>query len=74
MVQSFNYLHCISITEHQNFFGMDDRLGPVAISFRRDDKEGSTGAQHNYRIIFRTTEVGLHFYSKLPLSYCVSVF
>uniref|UniRef100_A0A3P8W8E1 Signal-induced proliferation-associated 1 n=1 Tax=Cynoglossus semilaevis TaxID=244447 RepID=A0A3P8W8E1_CYNSE len=43
--------------EHQNFFGMDDRLGPVAISFRRDDKEGSTGAQHNYRIIFRTTEM-----------------
>ncbi|KAM8900173.1 signal-induced proliferation-associated protein 1 isoform 1-T2 [Spinachia spinachia] len=43
--------------EHQNFFGMDDRLGPVAISFRRDEKEGSSGAQYNYRIIFRTTEM-----------------
>uniref|UniRef100_A0A4W5Q853 Signal-induced proliferation-associated 1 n=1 Tax=Hucho hucho TaxID=62062 RepID=A0A4W5Q853_9TELE len=42
---------------HQNFFGMDDRLGPVAISFRREEKEGSSGAQYNYRIIFRTTEL-----------------
>ncbi|XP_072302389.1 signal-induced proliferation-associated protein 1 [Eucyclogobius newberryi] len=43
--------------DHQNFFGMDDRLGPVAISFRREEKEGSSGAQYNYRIIFRTTEM-----------------
>uniref|UniRef100_A0A3P9QIK6 Signal-induced proliferation-associated 1 n=1 Tax=Poecilia reticulata TaxID=8081 RepID=A0A3P9QIK6_POERE len=43
--------------KHQNFFGIDDRLGPVAISFRRDEKEGSSGAQYNYRIIFRTTEM-----------------
>ncbi|KAK1882897.1 Signal-induced proliferation-associated 1-like protein 1 [Dissostichus eleginoides] len=43
--------------EHQNFFGMDDRLGPVAISFRREEKDGSSGAQYNYRIIFRTTEM-----------------
>ncbi len=52
---------CIVYTEHQNFFGMDDRLGPVAISFRREEKEGSSGAQYNYRIIFRTTEVNRHF-------------
>lgn len=38
---------------------MDDRLGPVAISFRREEKEGSSGAQYNCRIIFRTTEVNL---------------
>ncbi|XP_030601482.1 signal-induced proliferation-associated 1-like protein 2 isoform X1 [Archocentrus centrarchus] len=43
--------------EHQNFFGIDDRLGPVAISFRREEKEGSSGAQNNCRIIFRTTEM-----------------
>jgi len=43
--------------DHQNFFGIDDRLGPVAVSFRREEKEGSSGAQYNYRIIFRTTEV-----------------
>uniref|UniRef100_A0A8C4X342 Signal-induced proliferation-associated 1 n=1 Tax=Erpetoichthys calabaricus TaxID=27687 RepID=A0A8C4X342_ERPCA len=40
--------------DHQNFFGTDERLGPVAISFRREEKEGS---QYNYRIIFRTTEL-----------------
>ncbi|XP_028976651.2 signal-induced proliferation-associated 1-like protein 2 isoform X2 [Esox lucius] len=43
--------------DHQNFFGIDERLGPVAISFRREEKEGSSGAQYNYRIIFRTTEL-----------------
>ncbi|KAL3971181.1 uncharacterized protein ACER0C_026700 [Sarotherodon galilaeus] len=43
--------------EHQNFFGIDERLGPVAISFRREEKEGSSGAQNNCRIIFRTTEL-----------------
>uniref|UniRef100_A0A3Q0RUW5 Signal-induced proliferation-associated 1 n=1 Tax=Amphilophus citrinellus TaxID=61819 RepID=A0A3Q0RUW5_AMPCI len=43
--------------KHQNFFGIDDRLGPVAISFRREEKEGSSGAQNNCRIIFRTTEM-----------------
>ncbi|KAF4110525.1 signal-induced proliferation-associated 1-like protein 2 isoform X2 [Onychostoma macrolepis] len=43
--------------DHQNFFGMDDRLGPVAVSFRREEKEGSSGSQYNYRIIFRTTEL-----------------
>ncbi|XP_076868066.1 signal-induced proliferation-associated protein 1 [Brachyhypopomus gauderio] len=43
--------------DHQNFFGKDERLGPVAISFRREEKEGSSGAQYTYRIIFRTTEL-----------------
>ncbi|XP_072101679.1 LOW QUALITY PROTEIN: signal-induced proliferation-associated 1-like protein 2 [Mobula birostris] len=45
--------------EHQNFFGTDDALGPVAISLRREDKEKDTGSgsQYNYRIIVRTTEL-----------------
>ncbi|XP_066574878.1 signal-induced proliferation-associated protein 1 isoform X2 [Amia ocellicauda] len=43
--------------DHQNFFGTDDRLGPVAISVRREEKEGCSGAQYSYRIIFRTTEL-----------------
>ncbi|XP_029467772.1 signal-induced proliferation-associated protein 1 [Rhinatrema bivittatum] len=43
--------------EHQNFFGMDEQLGPVAISVRREDKEGGSCLQYNYRIIFRTTEL-----------------
>lgn len=52
-----SHIDLFAATEHQNFFGMDDRLGPVAISFRREEKEGSSGAQYNCRIIFRTTEV-----------------
>ncbi|XP_069500938.1 signal-induced proliferation-associated protein 1 isoform X2 [Ambystoma mexicanum] len=43
--------------EHQNFFGVDERLGPVAISLRREEKEGATSPQFTYRIIFRTTEL-----------------
>uniref|UniRef100_H3AUV0 Signal-induced proliferation-associated 1 n=1 Tax=Latimeria chalumnae TaxID=7897 RepID=H3AUV0_LATCH len=43
--------------EHQNFFGTDDHLGPVAISLRREEKEGTGSPQFNYRIIIRTTEL-----------------
>ncbi|XP_027800375.2 signal-induced proliferation-associated protein 1 isoform X2 [Marmota flaviventris] len=44
--------------EHQNFFGMDEVLGPVAVSLRREEKEGSGGStQHSYRIIVRTTQL-----------------
>ncbi|XP_042531974.1 signal-induced proliferation-associated protein 1 isoform X2 [Dipodomys spectabilis] len=44
--------------EHQNFFGMDEVLGPVAVSLRREEKEGSGGGTvHSYRIIVRTTQL-----------------
>ncbi|KAM8946313.1 signal-induced proliferation-associated protein 1 isoform 2-T2 [Pelodytes ibericus] len=43
--------------EHQNFFGVDERLGPIAISLRRDEREGPQNVSYNYRIIFRTTEL-----------------
>lgn len=44
--------------EHQNFFGLDEVLGPVAVSLRREEKEGSGGGTvHSYRIIVRTTQV-----------------
>lgn len=44
--------------EHQNFFGMDEVLGPVAVSLRREEKEGSGGnTQHSYRVIIRTTQL-----------------
>lgn len=35
----------------------------MAISFRREEKEGSSGSQYNCRIIFRTTEVSPRFSS-----------
>lgn len=48
-----------SSSEHQNFFGLDEALGPVAVSLRREEKEGSGGGTlHSYRIIVRTTQVG----------------
>ncbi|XP_043916432.1 signal-induced proliferation-associated 1-like protein 2 isoform X2 [Protopterus annectens] len=43
--------------EHQNFFGIDDRFGPVAISIRREEKEGAGISQYIHRLIFRTTEL-----------------
>ncbi|XP_012876352.1 PREDICTED: signal-induced proliferation-associated protein 1 [Dipodomys ordii] len=44
--------------EHQNFFGMDEVLGPVAVSLRREEKEGSGGGTvHSYRVIVRTTQL-----------------
>ncbi|XP_052006605.1 signal-induced proliferation-associated 1-like protein 2 isoform X1 [Xyrauchen texanus] len=46
--------------EHQNYFGVDENLGPVAISVRReklDDGKDKEGAQYNYRITFRTSQL-----------------
>ncbi|KAL4641345.1 signal-induced proliferation-associated 1-like protein 2 [Arapaima gigas] len=46
--------------EHQNYFGVDENLGPVAISIRReklDEGKDKEGAQYNYRVAFRTSEL-----------------
>ncbi|XP_076879437.1 signal-induced proliferation-associated 1-like protein 2 isoform X2 [Brachyhypopomus gauderio] len=44
--------------EHQNYFGVDENLGPVALSVRREKlDESRDGPQYNYRIIFRTGEL-----------------
>ncbi|XP_051967068.1 signal-induced proliferation-associated 1-like protein 2 isoform X2 [Xyrauchen texanus] len=44
--------------EHQNYFGVDENLGPVAVSIRREKlEEGKEGTQYNYRVIFRTSEL-----------------
>lgn len=51
--------HRLLPPEHQNFFGLDEVLGPVAVSLRREEKESSGGGTlHSYRIIVRTTQVG----------------
>lgn len=46
--------------EHSNYFGVDEKLGPVAVSLRREKLEDHRehGPQYQYRIIFRTSEVG----------------
>lgn len=48
------------VTEHQNYFGIDENLGPVAVSIRREkveDAKEKEGSQFNYRVAFRTSEV-----------------
>jgi hypothetical protein len=62
-----------SITEHQNWFGMDENLGPVAVSIRRERIERqndpnsasalSTQPSHtyHYRLLIRTSEVSCYF-------------
>lgn len=49
--------------EHQNWFGMDDQLGPVAISIKKEKplhqplSSDPNHQQHLYRIIVRTSEL-----------------
>lgn len=66
---TYSYSHCIPLskphvsyfyTEHQNYFGTDESLGPVAVSIRReklDESKEKEGLQYNYRVAFRTSEV-----------------
>ncbi|XP_053730263.1 signal-induced proliferation-associated 1-like protein 2 isoform X3 [Synchiropus splendidus] len=46
--------------EHQNYFGVDENLGPVAVSVRRerlDEGKEKDGMQYNYRVTFRTSQL-----------------
>ncbi|XP_074075162.1 signal-induced proliferation-associated 1-like protein 3 isoform X2 [Macrotis lagotis] len=45
--------------EHANYFGVDEKLGPVAVSIKREKLEDHKdhGPQYQYRIIFRTSEL-----------------
>ena len=48
--------------EHSNYFGTDDKLGPVAVSVRREklDDTKDLKDQYQYRLIVRTSEVHTH--------------
>uniref|UniRef100_A0A8C9K288 Signal induced proliferation associated 1 like 3 n=1 Tax=Panthera tigris altaica TaxID=74533 RepID=A0A8C9K288_PANTA len=48
-----------SLSEHANYFGVDEKLGPVAVSIKREKLEDHKdhGPQYQYRIIFRTREL-----------------
>lgn len=54
-------MSCFSLLfpEHWNYLGVDENLGPVAVSLRREklDEHKEHGQQYNYRVIFRTSEV-----------------
>ncbi|XP_030212377.1 signal-induced proliferation-associated 1-like protein 1 isoform X1 [Gadus morhua] len=56
---AYYYRKFFYMKEHWNYFGMDEALGPVAVSLRRDklEEEKDLGQQYNYRLIFRTSEL-----------------
>ncbi|KAL0983654.1 hypothetical protein UPYG_G00130830 [Umbra pygmaea] len=48
--------------EHQNYFGVDENLGPVAVSIRREKldegrEKDKDGMQFTYRVILRTSQL-----------------
>uniref|UniRef100_A0A4W4HCX8 Signal induced proliferation associated 1 like 2 n=1 Tax=Electrophorus electricus TaxID=8005 RepID=A0A4W4HCX8_ELEEL len=46
--------------DHQNYFGVDENLGPVAVSVRREkleDGKEKEGSPYSYRIVFRTSQL-----------------
>lgn len=58
------YDYIFNFSDHQNWFGMDDNLGPVAISMKRERVEKSqnlasniTSPFYRYRLLIRTSEV-----------------
>ncbi|KAL0969151.1 hypothetical protein UPYG_G00223180 [Umbra pygmaea] len=56
---AYYYRKFFYLREHWNYFGMDEVLGPVAVSLRRDklDEHKEHGQQYDYRLIFRTSEL-----------------
>ncbi|KAG9268145.1 signal-induced proliferation-associated 1-like protein 1 [Astyanax mexicanus] len=56
---AYYYRKFFYLREHWNYFGVDEALGPVAVSIRREklEEHKEHGQQYNYRIIFRTSEL-----------------
>ncbi|XP_046903833.1 signal-induced proliferation-associated 1-like protein 1 [Hypomesus transpacificus] len=56
---AYYYRKLFYLREHWNYFGLDEALGPVAVSIRREklEEEKELAQQYNYRIIFRTSEL-----------------
>uniref|UniRef100_A0A672SC72 Signal-induced proliferation-associated 1-like protein 1 n=1 Tax=Sinocyclocheilus grahami TaxID=75366 RepID=A0A672SC72_SINGR len=63
---AYYYRKYFYLREHWNYLGVDETLGPVAVSIRREKLEDHKehGQQYNYRVIFRTSGVSTH--SQLP--------
>ncbi len=61
--------------EHWNYLGVDETMGPVAVSIRREKLEDHKehGQQYNFRIIFRTSGVSTHSHHPIPMTYIVVV-
>ncbi|KAK0134505.1 Signal-induced proliferation-associated 1-like protein 1 [Merluccius polli] len=56
---SYYYRKYFYLREHWNYLGVDESLGPVAVSLRREklEEHKEHGQQYNYRVIFRTSEL-----------------
>ncbi|XP_053469686.1 signal-induced proliferation-associated 1-like protein 1 isoform X1 [Ictalurus furcatus] len=56
---AYYYRKYFYLREHWNYLGVDETLGPVAVSLRREklDDHKEHGPQYNYRVIFRTSEL-----------------
>ncbi|KAM4628293.1 signal-induced proliferation-associated 1-like protein 3 [Polymixia lowei] len=53
------YRDCFHGKEHSDYFGTDDKMGPVAVSIRREklDDTKDLKDQYQYRLIVRTSEL-----------------
>ncbi|XP_062324545.1 signal-induced proliferation-associated 1-like protein 1 isoform X2 [Osmerus eperlanus] len=56
---SYYYRKSFYLREHWTYLGVDETLGPVAVSLRREklEEHKEHGQQYNYRVIFRTSEL-----------------
>ncbi|XP_061890422.1 signal-induced proliferation-associated 1-like protein 1 isoform X2 [Entelurus aequoreus] len=56
---AYYYRKHFYLREHWNYLGVDENLGPVAVSLRREkvEEHKEHGQQYNYRVIFRTSEL-----------------
>ncbi|XP_013415008.1 signal-induced proliferation-associated 1-like protein 2 isoform X2 [Lingula anatina] len=59
---AFYYRNFFYNQEHQNYFGVDENLGPVALSIKREradhrESKGEGGQPYQYRVIARTSEL-----------------
>ncbi|KAM9355148.1 signal-induced proliferation-associated 1-like protein 1 isoform 1-T4 [Pholidichthys leucotaenia] len=56
---AYYYRKFFYLKDHWNYFGIDETLGPVAVSLCREklEEDKEHGQQYNYRLIFRTSEL-----------------
>ena len=69
------------VSDHQNFFGLDEHVGPVAVSVKREKLDPNKRANnlgkadygtYHFRIICRTTEVLEECHCQIMFCLCLS--
>ncbi|ETN80860.1 Rap/ran-GAP [Necator americanus] len=58
-IGSYYYRHCFAGRAHVEYFGMDDELGPIAVSMVREatEKKSDRSSSAIYRLIFRISDL-----------------